>query len=233
MALLETSKEGRHWYQFWRGKYWSGIESYLWRNYSSRWQFGRDEFIQVRGNGNYHHINHTLPPEIIHQNATSFNINKHVWQWWIGEKGQLLDATDTNKALLLDLVDADLVLPTDHWGSKLNWKMRWVQEILIKRGWRMGQCFLRQAGSKSMDVNTISINATFYENNQQQHRYLIHVRRSRERGNDESSQIYTSTDEAHRLSGNECRIKEIQELTICLSTLGETPGQTVVWGEES
>ena len=39
---------------------------------------------------------------------------------------------------------------------------------------------------------------------------------------------YARTDEVHRLSGNERRIEEIQELTLCSRTLCETSEKSVV-----
>ena len=38
-----------------------------------------------------------------------------------------------NKIVLSDPVDADLVLPTIHWGSKMKWKMKWVQYHVERR----------------------------------------------------------------------------------------------------
>ena len=37
------------------------------------------------------------------------------------------------KTIQSDLVDADLVLPIAHWGSKVNWKMRWIQGRVERR----------------------------------------------------------------------------------------------------
>ena len=37
------------------------------------------------------------------------------------------------KTIQSDLVDADLVLPIAHWGSKINWKMRWIQGHVERR----------------------------------------------------------------------------------------------------
>ena len=39
----------------------------------------------------------------------------------------------TTKTVLSDPVNADLVLPIAHWGSKMNWKMNWVQGHVERR----------------------------------------------------------------------------------------------------
>ncbi len=39
----------------------------------------------------------------------------------------------THTSVLSNPVDADLVLPIAHWGSKMGWKMRWIQGHVERR----------------------------------------------------------------------------------------------------
>ena len=76
-------------------------------------------------------ISYLFPPEIIHQNPTaSFNsINTHNMMCdndgLVKKVNYLMQLT--NKTVLLDPIDTDLVPPTAHWGSKMNRKIQWVQ----------------------------------------------------------------------------------------------------------
>ena len=128
------------------------------------------------------HSDSTLPPETIHSNPIHLNINTHLQQWWIGEESLIPDATDAYEHTFqpswhrhsahncsLGFEDGMEDEIEDEMDSGACGKKETEPGGVDREG--MDKCLSRWAGRKIMEANTISINTTNDESNQQQHRH--------------------------------------------------------------